>query len=61
MEPDQSPLEYRSSGDAAQDEVPPGRRSLQAWLILCAVWTMGLGVWAAYLAVIALVVIHMLG
>ena len=61
MEPDQSPLQYRSGDDAVQDGVPPGRRSLQTWLILCAVWVLGLGVWVAYLAVLAVVLIHVLG
>ena len=53
-----SPLQYRSTDDAAED-VRTMRRSVQAWALLGVVWVVGLAVWIVYLAVIAVVVIRL--
>ena len=55
-----SPLQYRSTDDAAED-ARTMRRSLQTWALLCLVWVVGLAVWIVYLAVIAVVVIRVIG
>ena len=52
-----SPLQYRSTDDAAED-ARTMRRSLQTWALLCVVWVLGLAVWVVYLAVIAVLVIR---
>ena len=55
MADESTPLPYRSGGDALADDVREMRRSLRTWVVLCAVWAVGLVVWAGYLALIAFV------
>ena len=60
-DPDRTRLEYRSGRDAASDDALAMRRSLRTWAVLSAVWTVGVGVWAVYLAIVAFLVLRLLG
>jgi hypothetical protein len=60
MPDDANPLTYRSGGDALADDARAMRRSVGTWTTLCAVWAVGLAVWAGYLALIAFVIFHVL-
>jgi hypothetical protein len=55
-----NPLPYRSGTDAAADDARAMRRSLKTWTILCLVWVVGLGVWAAYLVALGYLVLRVL-
>ena len=59
-DPGSRPLGYRSGEDAAGDDTRSLRRSLRTWLILLAVWAVGLCVWVAYLAAIGYLAIRFL-
>ena len=60
MPDDSTPLTYRSKGDAIAEDVEAMRRSFGTWVVLCAVWVVGLGVWAGYLALIAFVIFRVI-
>jgi hypothetical protein len=55
-----NPLPYRSRGDAIADDVQTMRRSVRTWVVLCAVWAVGLVVWAGYLALIGFVIFRVI-
>ena len=57
---DPNQLAYRSKGDALAEDVDAMRRSFRTWVLLCAVWAVGLVVWAGYLALIAFVVFRVI-
>ena len=59
-DPQSKPLGYRSGQDAAGDEARSLRRSLRTWLMLLAVWAVGLCVWVVYLAAIGYLAIRFL-
>ena len=59
-EDDARPLPYRSKGDAVADDLETMHRSLRTWALLCAVWVVGLIVWAGYLALIAFLVFRVI-
>ena len=59
-DPQSKPLGYRSGKDAAGDEARSLRRSLRTWLMLLAVWAVGLCVWVVYLAAIGYLAIRFL-
>jgi hypothetical protein len=61
MDPNHPPLDYRSRGDAARDDVGTAGRSVRTWLTLCAVWAVGLVVWAVYLGLIVYTVFGVVG
>jgi hypothetical protein len=50
------PLEYQTS----DTPTAPAKRGAAGWTILLIVWTIGIAVWAAYLFVIATVLIRIL-
>ena len=60
MPDDPNPLTYRSKGDAIAEDVETMRRSLRTWVVLCAVWSVGLVVWAGYLALVAFVLFRVI-
>ena len=57
---DPSRLDYRSGRDTAADDARAMRRSVRTWVILTAVWAVGVGVWVVYLVVIGVVVLRLL-
>ena len=54
-------LDYRSGRDAAGDDARVMRRSVRTWLVLTAVWVVGLCVWVFYLAALGYLVVRVLG
>ena len=60
MVADPTPLNYRSQQDAARDDVGATVRTMRTWALLCAVWGIGLVVWAGYLGLIAVIVVKAL-
>ena len=54
-------LDYRSGVKAAGDDVHALHRSLQTWMLLVVVWTVGVGVWVVYLAALGYAVVWLLG
>ena len=54
-------LDYRSGVAAAGDDVHALHRSLQTWMLLVVVWTVGVGVWVVYLAALGYAVVWLLG
>jgi hypothetical protein len=53
-------LDYRSGGDTLADEAAAVRRSARTWLLLSAVWAVGVCVWVVYLALIGYAVVRVL-
>jgi hypothetical protein len=60
MPDDSNPLTYRSKGDAIAEDVEAMRRSFGTWVVLCAVWVVGLVVWAGYLALVAFLIFRVI-
>ena len=60
MPDDPNPLTYRSKGDAIAEDVESMRRSFGTWAVLCGVWSVGLIVWAGYLALIAFLIFRVI-
>lgn len=61
MDSDSTRLDYRAGSDAAADDARVTGRSWRTWVVLCAVWLIGLGVWAVYLAALGYAVVLLLG
>lgn len=61
MDHDSTLLDYRAGRDAAADDARTVRRSFRTWVILGAIWLVGLGVWAVYLAALGYAVVMLLG
>jgi hypothetical protein len=53
-------LDYRSGRDTLADEAAAMHRSAKTWLLLSAVWVVGVCVWVVYLAAIAYAVVRVL-
>ena len=57
---DQNRLEYRAGRDVAADDAQAMRRSLRTWVVLSAVWAVGVAVWVVYLVVLGALVLRLL-
>jgi hypothetical protein len=53
-------LDYRSGRDTVADEAAAMHRSVRTWLILSAVWLLGVCVWVVYLGAIGYAVVRVL-
>ena len=53
-------LDYRSGRDALADEAAAMHRSARTWLLLSAVWVVGVCVWVVYLAAIGYAFVRVL-
>jgi hypothetical protein len=60
MAADSTRLDYRSTRDAAGDDARAMRRSVRTWALLAGVWSVGLGVWVVYLAMIGFLFLRFL-
>ena len=58
--PDPSRLDYRSGRDTAADDARAMRRSVRTWILLSAVWLVGVAVWVVYLVAIGVIVLRLL-
>ena len=58
--PGSEPLPYRSGRDAAREPKLAPPRSVRTWILLTAVWGVGLGVWVVYLVAIGFLVFRVL-
>ena len=53
-------LDYRSGRDTLADEAEAMHRSAKTWVILSAVWIVGVCVWVIYLAAISYAVVRII-